>query len=184
MASRAFRIFRNYWFRCFLRRVTATWLEQKNFGPNVIYYVFWESGGPSADDVDLEVDLKSTSSRPQVNLWYLPTHLTHLPQVDLKSTSGRLGSLPRRHRSQCLHMTNGTWPFCRILLSRAGITLRNFRPAMTVLWEIYENKNKPPIITMRNLWKSLFFHFPMFSNIKSIGFISFAMKTNTKATKL
>ena len=71
---------------------------------------FWESGGPSANDVDLEVDLKSTSGRPQVNLWYLPTHLTHLPQVDLKSTSGRLGSLPRRHRSQCLHMTNGTWP--------------------------------------------------------------------------
>ena len=66
--------------------------------------------GPNADDVDLEVDLKSTSGRPQVNLWYLPTHLTHLPQVDLKSTSGRLGSLPRRHRSQCLHMTNGTWP--------------------------------------------------------------------------
>ena len=34
-------------------------LEQKNFGPNVIYYVFWEPSGPSADDVDLEVDLKS-----------------------------------------------------------------------------------------------------------------------------
>ena len=81
-----------------LRRVTAILLEQKNFGPNVIYYVFWESGGPSADDVDLEVDLKSTSGRPQVNLWYLPTHLTHLPQVDLKSTSGRLGSQPRRHK--------------------------------------------------------------------------------------
>ena len=67
-----------------LRRVTAILLEQKNFGPNVIYYVFWESGGPSADYVDLEVDLKSTSGRPQVNLWYLPTHLTHLPQVDLE----------------------------------------------------------------------------------------------------
>ena len=93
-----------------LHRVTAILLEQTNFGPNVIYYVFWESGGPSADDVDLEFDLRSTSGRPQVNLWYLPTHLTHLPQVDLKSTSGRLGSLPRRHRSQCLHMTNGTWP--------------------------------------------------------------------------
>ena len=48
-----------------LRRVTAILLEQKNFGPNVIYYVFWESGGPSADDVDLEVDLKSTSGRPR-----------------------------------------------------------------------------------------------------------------------
>ena len=34
-----------------LRRVTAILLQQKNFGPNVIYYVFWESGGPSADDV-------------------------------------------------------------------------------------------------------------------------------------
>ena len=76
----------------------AILLQQKNFGPNVIYYVFWESGGPSADDVDLEVDLKSTSGRPQANLWYLPTHLTHLPQVDLKSTSGRLGSQPRRHK--------------------------------------------------------------------------------------
>ena len=46
-------------------------MEQKNFGPNVIYYVFWESGGPSADDVDLEVDLKSTSGpwgQPQVDL--------------------------------------------------------------------------------------------------------------------
>ena len=81
-----------------LRRVTAILLEQKNFGPNVIYYVFWESGGPSADEVDLEVDLKSTSGRPHANLRYLPAHLTHLPQVDLKSTSGRLGSLPRRHK--------------------------------------------------------------------------------------
>ena len=58
---------------------------------------FWESGGPSADEVDMEVDLKSTSGRPQVNLWYLATHLTHLPQVDLKSTLDRLGSQPRRH---------------------------------------------------------------------------------------
>ena len=93
-----------------LRRVTAILLEQKNVGRNVINYVFLESGGPSADDVDLEVDLKSTLGPPQGNLWYLPTHLTHLPQVDLKSTSGRLGSLPRRHRSHCLQMTNGTWP--------------------------------------------------------------------------
>ena len=53
-----------------------TFFYQKNFGPNVIYYVFWESGGPSADEVDLEVDLKSftstfntfASGRPQVNL--------------------------------------------------------------------------------------------------------------------
>ena len=73
------------------------------------YYVFSESGGPSADDVDLEVDLTSTSGRPQVNFLVLPAHLTYLPQTDLKSTSGRLGSLPRRHRSQCLQMTNGTW---------------------------------------------------------------------------
>ena len=42
-----------------------TLFQQNNFGPNVIYYVFWESGGPSADEVDLEVDLKSTSGRPQ-----------------------------------------------------------------------------------------------------------------------
>ena len=40
-----------------LRRVTAILLDQKNFGTNVIYYVFWKSGGPGADDVDMEVDL-------------------------------------------------------------------------------------------------------------------------------
>ena len=34
-----------------LRRVTAILLQQKNFGPNVIYYVFWESGGPSASHI-------------------------------------------------------------------------------------------------------------------------------------
>ena len=31
---------RNYWFRCFLRRVMVILLQQKNFGPNVIYFVF------------------------------------------------------------------------------------------------------------------------------------------------
>ena len=51
-----------------LRRVTAILLEQNHFCYNVIDYVFWESGGPSADDVDLEVDLKSTSNQPQVDL--------------------------------------------------------------------------------------------------------------------
>ena len=56
---------KNYCFKCILRRFTAILLEQKNFGPNVIYYVFCESGGPSADDVGLEVGLKSTT---QVNL--------------------------------------------------------------------------------------------------------------------
>ena len=71
---------------------------------------FWESGGPSADEVDLEVDLKSTSGRPQVNFGYLPTHLRHLPKVHLKSTSGRLGSQPRRHTSQCSLITYGMWP--------------------------------------------------------------------------
>ena len=30
---------RNYWFRCFLRRVMVILLQQKNFGPNVIYFV-------------------------------------------------------------------------------------------------------------------------------------------------
>ena len=28
---------RNYWFRCFLRRVMVIFRQQKNFGPNVIY---------------------------------------------------------------------------------------------------------------------------------------------------
>ena len=31
-------------------------LQKKNFGPNVIYYVFWKSGDTRADEVDLEVD--------------------------------------------------------------------------------------------------------------------------------
>ena len=43
----------------FCVELRAFYWGKKNFGPNVIYYVFWESGGPSADDVDLEVDLKS-----------------------------------------------------------------------------------------------------------------------------
>ena len=30
---------RNYWFRCFLRRVMVIFRQQKNFGPNVIYFV-------------------------------------------------------------------------------------------------------------------------------------------------
>ena len=63
------------------------------------YITFFENlVGPRADEVDLEVDLKSTSGRPHANPRYLPAHLRHLPQVDLKSTSGRLGSLPRRHK--------------------------------------------------------------------------------------
>ena len=37
--SCAFEIFRNYWCRCFLRRVTAIILQEKNFGTNVIYSV-------------------------------------------------------------------------------------------------------------------------------------------------
>ena len=38
--SCAFEIFRNYWFRCILRRVMAIFRQQKNFGPNVRYCVF------------------------------------------------------------------------------------------------------------------------------------------------
>ena len=30
---------RNYWFRCFLRRVMVIFRQQRNFGPNVIYFV-------------------------------------------------------------------------------------------------------------------------------------------------
>ena len=37
--SCAFDFLRNYWFRCFLRRVMVILLQQKNFGPNVIYFV-------------------------------------------------------------------------------------------------------------------------------------------------
>ena len=58
-------------------------LQEKNFGPNVIYHFFLMSGGPRADELDLEVDfgvvlgfavylphicVRSTSSRPQVDL--------------------------------------------------------------------------------------------------------------------
>ena len=42
-------------------------METTNFGPNILAFV-WDSGGPSADDVDLEVDLKATSGQPQANL--------------------------------------------------------------------------------------------------------------------
>ena len=35
--SCAFDFLRNYWFRCFLRRVMVIFRQQKNFGPNVIY---------------------------------------------------------------------------------------------------------------------------------------------------
>ena len=38
--SWTFDFFRNYWFRCFLRRVMAILRQQKNFGPNVRYCVF------------------------------------------------------------------------------------------------------------------------------------------------
>ena len=39
ISTRAFRIFRNYWKRCNLRRAMVVLLEEKSFGPNVIYYV-------------------------------------------------------------------------------------------------------------------------------------------------
>ena len=38
--SCAFDFLRNYWFRCFLRRVMVIFRQQKNFGPNVRYCVF------------------------------------------------------------------------------------------------------------------------------------------------
>ena len=41
--SCAFEIVRNYWFRCFLRRVMVIFRQQKNFGPNVIYFVLGTS---------------------------------------------------------------------------------------------------------------------------------------------
>ena len=36
-----------------MRRVMANLLQEKNFGPNVIYYFFLMSGGPRADELDL-----------------------------------------------------------------------------------------------------------------------------------
>ena len=53
--SCAFEIFRNYWFRCILRRVMVIFRQQKNFGPNVRYcvlgYHFWLSPWSSIDHV-------------------------------------------------------------------------------------------------------------------------------------
>ena len=50
--SCAFEIFQNYWFRWFLRRVMVILRQQKNFGPNVIYFVLrvdsWVSLPPGA----------------------------------------------------------------------------------------------------------------------------------------
>ena len=43
--SCAFDFLRNYWFRCFLRRVMVIFRQQKNFGPNVIYFVVGTSVG-------------------------------------------------------------------------------------------------------------------------------------------
>ena len=78
-------------------------LQEKNFGPNVIYYVFWECGRASC-----------RRGRPGSLLWrchrIYSLFTTHLRQVDLKSTSGRLSSQPRPHRPLSLHTTNGTTP--------------------------------------------------------------------------
>ena len=39
-----------------MRRVMVILLQEKNFGPSVIYDIFLMSGGPRADELDLEVD--------------------------------------------------------------------------------------------------------------------------------
>ena len=61
--SCAFEIFRNYWFRCFLRRVMVILRQQKNFGPNVIYFV---SG-------TLVIVARLTYSWPKSDFWTLRT---------------------------------------------------------------------------------------------------------------
>ena len=86
-----------------LCRVMAVYCGKRISVPMSYIKFFWECGGPRADGVDLEVYfgvvlgftfdlphiyLRSTSSQPQVDL-----------EVNLVGT-----------RSQCLHITNGTWP--------------------------------------------------------------------------
>ena len=44
ISSRAFQIFRIYWNRLDLRRVTAILLQKNNFGPNVVYFVLGAIG--------------------------------------------------------------------------------------------------------------------------------------------
>ena len=61
----------------------AILLQEKNFGPNVIYYffglLFWMSGGPRADEVDLEVDFGIVLRF----LFIYNTFASGPPQVDL-----------------------------------------------------------------------------------------------------
>ena len=57
----------------------AILLQEKNFGPNVIYYFFLMSGGPRADEVDLEVDFGIVLGF----LFIYNTFASGPPQVDL-----------------------------------------------------------------------------------------------------
>ena len=51
--SCAFDFLRNYWFRCFLRRVMVFFRQRKNFGPNVRYCVFgYHFGLSSLSSID------------------------------------------------------------------------------------------------------------------------------------
>ena len=68
--SCAFDFLRNYWFRCFLRRVMVIFRQQKNFGPNVIYFVLrvdsWVSLPPGA-----KIHENSTCESKKVTFWKL-----------------------------------------------------------------------------------------------------------------
>ena len=57
----------------------AILLQEKNFGPNVIYYFLLMSGGPRADEVDLEVDFGIVLGF----LFIYNTFASGPPQVDL-----------------------------------------------------------------------------------------------------
>ena len=70
--SCAFGIFRNYWFRCFLRRVMVIFRQQKNFGPNVRYCVFGYQ------------EKHFTKHKP----WFLFVNCSYIVSFVVKSPSG------------------------------------------------------------------------------------------------
>ena len=74
--------------RCNIRRVMAKTLQNYDFGPSVVYYLFPRSEGPNADDIDLGVNPRSTSGQFVLFIsifWYICLRLTPgQPRVDLE----------------------------------------------------------------------------------------------------
>ena len=72
-------------------------IARKEFWSQCHVLLFLMSGGPRADELDLEVDFG-------VVLGFA----FYLQHICVRSTSGRLVSQPRPHRPLSLHITNGT----------------------------------------------------------------------------